>query len=68
MYVCMLLCLCLTSHQHLRSYGDRPWLKVSSDRLVKPGIEPATPGLQGVYVCMYVCMYYKKGQNNECKY
>ena len=22
-------------------------LKVSSDRLVKPGIEPATPGLQG---------------------
>ena len=24
-----------------------PWLKVSSDRLVKPGIEPATLGLQG---------------------
>ena len=24
-----------------------PWLKVSFDRLVKPGIEPATPGLQG---------------------
>ena len=24
-----------------------PQLKVSSDRLVKPGIEPATPGLQG---------------------
>ena len=24
-----------------------PGLKVSSDRLVKPGIEPATPGLQG---------------------
>ena len=24
-----------------------PWLKASSDRLVKPGIEPATPGLQG---------------------
>ena len=24
-----------------------PWLKVSSDRMVKPGIEPATPGLQG---------------------
>ena len=23
-----------------------PRLKVSSDRLVKPGIEPATPGLQ----------------------
>ena len=25
----------------------RPRLKVSSDRLVKPGIEPATSGLQG---------------------
>ena len=24
-----------------------PWLKVSSDKLVKPGIEPATPCLQG---------------------
>ena len=24
-----------------------PRLKVSSDRLVKPGIEPASPGLQG---------------------
>ena len=24
-----------------------PRLEVSSDRLVKPGIEPATPGLQG---------------------
>ena len=24
-----------------------PQLKVSSDRLVKPGIKPATPGLQG---------------------
>ena len=24
-----------------------PLLKVSSDRLVKPGIEPATPGLPG---------------------
>ena len=24
-----------------------PWLKVSSNRPVKPGIEPATPGLQG---------------------
>ena len=43
-----------------------PWLKVSSDRLVKPGIEPGTPGLQGklfihyttaapnVYLYMYV--------------
>ena len=25
-----------------------PRLKVPSDRLVKPGIEPATPGLQGL--------------------
>ena len=25
----------------------RPRLKVSSDRLVKTGIEPTTPGLQG---------------------
>ena len=24
----------------------RPWLKVSSDRLVKPGIKPTTPGLE----------------------
>ena len=24
-----------------------PWLKVSYDRLVKPGIEPATPSLKG---------------------
>ena len=24
-----------------------PLLKASSDRLVKPGIEPATPGLKG---------------------
>ena len=24
-----------------------PWLQVSSNRLVKPGSEPATPGLQG---------------------
>ena len=27
-----------------------PWLKVSSDRLMKPGIEPATPGLQGMLI------------------
>ena len=43
----LLLCLCLTSHQQLRSYGHGPRLKVSSDRLVKQGIEPVTPGLQG---------------------
>ena len=46
-----------------------PRLKVSSDRLVKPGIEPATPGLQGkrfinyttaapVYVLLYVTYIY----------
>ena len=29
-------------------------LKVSSDRLVKPGIEPATPGLQGKRVIYYI--------------
>ena len=47
MQILFLLCLCLTFHQQLRSYGDGPQLKVSSDRLVKPGIEPAAPGLQG---------------------
>ena len=30
-----------------------PRLKVSSDRLVKPGIEPATPGLQGKWFIHY---------------
>ena len=30
-----------------------PLLKVSSDRLVKPGIEPATPGLQGKWLINY---------------
>ena len=24
-----------------------PWLRVSSERLEKPGIEPTTPGLEG---------------------
>ena len=39
---------CLTSHQQLRSYRDGTiWLKVLSDGLKKPGMEPATPGLQG---------------------
>ena len=28
-------------------------LNVSSDRLVKPGIEPATPGLQGKWLIHY---------------
>ena len=30
-----------------------PWLKVSFDRLEKPGIEPATPGLQGKWLIHY---------------
>ena len=30
-----------------------PQLKVSSDRLVKPGIEPVTPGLQGKWFIHY---------------
>ena len=30
-----------------------PWLKVSSDRLVKPGIEPVTSGLQGKWFIHY---------------
>ena len=30
-----------------------PRLKVFSDRLVKPGIEPATPGLQGKWFVHY---------------
>ena len=32
----------LTSHQQLRSYGDGTSVIVSSDGLMKPGIEPAT--------------------------
>ena len=30
-----------------------PWLKVSSDRLVKLGIEPAIPGLKGKWFIRY---------------
>ena len=30
-----------------------PRLKVSSDRLEKPGIEPGTPGLQGKWLIHY---------------
>ena len=41
------LCLCFTSHQQLRSYGDGSQLNVSSDRLEKPRIEPTSPDLQG---------------------
>ena len=49
----MLLCLYLTSQQRLRSYGDVPQLKVSSNRLMKPGIELSTPGLQGKWFINY---------------
>ena len=37
-----------------------PWLKVSSDRLEKPGIEPATPGLQGKRLIHYTTAAPKK--------
>ena len=30
-----------------------PQLEVSSDRLVKPGIKPETPGLQGAWFIQY---------------
>ena len=46
-----------------------PWLKVSSNRLVKPGIEPVTPGLHGKWFIHYTtaicfcneaaCIYYE---------
>ena len=35
----------LMFHLQLRSYGDVTMIIVSSDRLEKPGIEPAIPGL-----------------------
>ena len=53
MYFNVMLCLCLMSHQQLRPYGDGPQLKVSSDKLVKPRVEPATPGLQGEWFIHY---------------
>ena len=54
----MIMCVCLTSHQQLRSYGDgggggggggggESWLNVLSARLDKLRIEPAIPGLPG---------------------
>ena len=52
-HVLLLLCLCLTSYQQLRSYGDRPPLQVSSHRLVKPGIKPGIPGLHGEWFIHY---------------
>ena len=43
----LLLCLCFPPTAKVI------WLKVSSDRLVKPGIEPASPGLQGKWLIHY---------------
>ena len=37
-----------------------PRFKVSFDRLVKPGIEPATPGLQGKWFIHYTTAAPKK--------
>ena len=45
--VYLIVCLCLTSLQQLRSYRDGAQLNFSSDRLVKPDIKHTTPGLQG---------------------
>ena len=49
----LLLCLCLTSHQHVGHMETGAQLKDSSDRLVKPGIEPGTSGLQGKWFIHY---------------
>ena len=50
----LLLCLSLTSHQQLWSYGDGPQLKVSFDRLVMlQRIKPTTSGLQGEWFIHY---------------
>ena len=40
-------------------------LKVSSDRLVKPGIEPATPGLQGKQFIYYTTAAPHKRRTNS---
>ena len=45
--------LCLTSHQQLRSCGGGDTANVSYDRLMKPGFEPATPGLKGKWFIDY---------------
>ena len=46
-FVYLIVCLCLTSLQQLRSFRDGTQLKFSSDGLVKPEIIHTTPGLQG---------------------
>ena len=38
-----------------------PQVKVSSERLEKPGIEPTTPGLQGEYLNHYTTEASRKG-------
>ena len=45
-----------------------PRLKVSSDRLVKPGIEPATPGLQGKLFIHYTTAAPILGYRNLLKW
>ena len=42
---CCYVCLKGPSNS-LGHMETKPWLKVSSDRLMKPGIEPTTPGLE----------------------
>ena len=43
----------LMFNQHLRSMEMGPGVKVSSNRLKKPGIKLATPGLQGEWFIYY---------------
>ena len=59
----LIVCLCLTSLQQVRSYRDGPQFKFSSDRLVKPEITHSTPGLHGEeysgsFVLMNLRSYY----------
>ena len=42
-----------------------PQLKVSSGRLVNPGIEPATPGLQGKFFIHYTMATTQKWSDDE---
>ena len=53
-HACVCGCVCLMSNQQPRLYGDRPQLKVSSNRLVMPMIEPKTAGLQGEWFIHYI--------------
>ena len=46
-FFCLFVCLFVCPTNSYRRMETVPQLKVSSDRLVKPGTEPANPGLQG---------------------